>query len=302
MAGKPPISDAAQQLLNQLQRNRISLPERDDLAHYRRDTRARFLPWIERARKAFDGEIKDIEIAGVACRQLTPHDWQQQGGTCIQYAFGGGFFSGGVDEDLVIAAPLAQLSHCRLIMVDYRLSPEHPYPQPQEDMRQVYPVLLDVFGAEHLAVCGESAGGNQVLSLLQHARNNGQLMPACAALLSPWCDLADPLADDEGQDPTLDRSWARTAADWHADGQALTDPGISPLYGDMTGLPPTLITSGSRDLLLAMSRRLADKMQSAGVDCELREHEGMWHVFEYYPIPEAEQSLRDIAAYLEART
>lgn len=91
MAGKPPISDAAQQLLNQLQRNRISLPERDDLAHYRRDTRARFLPWIERARKAFDGEIKDIEIAGVACRQLTPHDWQQQGGTCIQYAFGGGF-------------------------------------------------------------------------------------------------------------------------------------------------------------------------------------------------------------------
>ena len=121
-------------------------------------------------------------------------------------------------------------------------------------------------------------------------------------MLSPWCDLADPLADDEGQDPTLDRSWARTAADWHAGGQALTDPGISPLYGDMTGLPPTLITSGSRDLLLAMSRRLADKMRSAGVDCELREHEGMWHVFEYYPIPEAEQSLRDIAAYIEART
>jgi len=302
MAAAGSISDAAAKMLQELESSSIALPDRENLPYYRRDTRTRYMPWVERARTAFDGEIKDIEIAGVRCRQLTPHDWQQRDGGCIQYAFGGGFISGGIDEDLVIAAPLAQLSRCRLIMVDYRLSPEHPYPQPQQDMRRVYPVLLDVFGPEHLAVCGESAGGNQALSLLQHMRNNGQLMPACAALLSPWCDLADTHDDDEGLDPTLDRAWVATAAVWHAGGKALDDPGISPLYADMTGLPPTLITSGSRDLLLGMSRRLAQKMREADVECDLREHDGMWHVFEFYPIPEAEQSLRDIAAYIEART
>jgi len=295
------ISEAAAALLAELASEQAELPQRDKLQQYRRDTRDRYRPWVEQARADFNGEIKDIEIAGVSCKQLTPYDWEQHRGGCIQYAFGGGYVCGSSYEDLIIAAPLAQQSRCRVVMVDYRLSPEHPYPQPQRDMQRVYPVLLDVFGPARLAICGESAGGNQALALLHHARDNGLMIPACAALLSPWCDLADPHDDDDGRDPTLNRAWVKTAAAWHAGGLALDDPGMSPLYADMTGLPPTLISTGSRDLLCGMSRRLADKLRAAGVECELQLREGMWHVFEFYPIPEATESIRQIAAYIEAR-
>jgi len=298
MSRKKEISKAAARILEELESSPSQLPQRKDLPRYRRETRDNFRPWVENALADFDGEIKDIEIDGVPCKQLTPTDWSQQTDACIQYAYGGGYVSGSTYEDLIIAAPLAQQSGCRIVMVDYRLSPEHPYPAPQQDMQRVYPILVDVYGPESLVVCGESAGGNQVLGLLLHIRNNGLMMPACAVLLSPWCDLADPHEDDEGRDPTLDRAWVETAAAWHAAGQPLDDPGISPIYGELSGLPPTLITSGGCDLLLGMSRRLREKMLAAEVDCRLEVRDGLWHVYEFYPIPEAEQSIREIAGFI----
>jgi monoterpene epsilon-lactone hydrolase len=296
---KQPSKQAAEMLAD-LESRPAALPERSDLPRYRRETRAAYEPWVEEAIAGFAGEIKDLEIAGVACKQLTPEDWSQQEDACIQYAYGGGYVSGSTYEDLIIALPLAQFSNARVVMVDYRLSPEHCYPAPQQDMQRVYPILADVYGAERLAVCGESAGGNQALGLLLHIRNNGLMMPACAALLSPWCDLADPHDDDEGQDPTLNKAWVRTAASWHAGGHALDDPGISPIYGELSGLPPTLITTGSRDLLCGMSERLAGRLGEAGVECRLEVGKGLWHVYEFYPIPEAEKSIRGIADFIRA--
>lgn len=301
MASEAGISKEAGAIIADLEAAGIEVPTRESLARYRSDTRAAFESQVERAYAGFDGEIKGIEICGVPCKQLTPAAWEQHGGPCIQYAHGGGYVSGSCYEDLIIAVPLAQLCNARVVMVDYRLSPEHPYPAPQKDMQQVYPVLLDVYGPARMVVSGESAGGNQVLGLLHYVRDNGLMMPACAALMSPWCDLADPHDDDEGRDPTRNRAWMQTAAAWHAGGHALDDPGLSPLYADMAGLPSTLITTGTRDLLQGMCRRLAEKMQAAGVDCELRVHDGMWHVFEFYPIPEAERSLREIAAFIDVQ-
>ena len=302
MAQKPAISTEADAVLAELEEAGITVPTQETLHQYRADTRASFEPHVERFQAGFDGEIKDIEISGVSCKQLTPASWEQRDGLCIQYAYGGGYISGSCYEDLIIAIPLAQYCNARVVMVDYRLSPEHPYPAAQQDMRRIYPILLDVYGPARLAVAGESAGGNQALGLLHHVRDNGLMPPACAALLSPWCDLADSELGEDGLDPTLSNSWIETAAGWHAGGTELDDPGLSPLYADMTGLPPTIITTGTRDLLQGMCRRLAEKMQAAGVDCELRVGDGMWHVFEFYPIPEAEQSLREIADFIETQT
>jgi acetyl esterase/lipase len=282
----------------------VPLPDLDGLPRYREDVRAGFEPWVQSALAAFSGEIEDIEVAGIPCKQLTPDNWSGAGGTCIQYAYGGGYIGGSCHEDLIIAAPLAQLSESRIVMVDYRLSPEHPYPAPQQDMRQVYPELLAKYGAARLVVCGESAGGNQALGLLQHVRDRGLPLPRCAALFSPWCDLrnqGDSHLFNDGRDPTLSTPWTDIAAGWHANGHALDDPGISPLHGDMKDLPACIVTTGSRDLLLSQCLRLARKMRSAGVSCDLRVHEGMWHVFEFYPIPEAEQSLREVAEFILAQ-
>lgn len=303
MERKADISPEAEAVVSGLRAAGMQIPTLVNLAQYRVDTRAGYAPHVETAIAGFDGEINDIEIAGVGCKQLTPSTWSQNNGSCIQYAYGGGYVGGSTYEDLIIAAPLAQSCEARVVMVDYRLSPEHPYPEPQQDMQRVYPVLLDVYGATRIAISGESAGGNQALALLHHIRDNGMPMPACAALLSPWCDLAndgDSHRFNDNRDPTLDNAWVNIAASWHANGHALDDPGISPLHGAMAGLPPTIITSGSSDLLLSQCLRLAQRLRAAGVECDLRVWEGMWHVFEFYPIPEADQSIVEIADFIKA--
>ena len=300
---KADMSPAAAALYAELHNAGLVVPELDNLEQYRKDVRTGFDGYVQAALEAFRGEINDIEVAGIACKQLTPQHWSNLDGRCIQYAYGGGYVSGSSYEDLIVAAPLAQLCEARIVMVDYRLSPEHPYPAPQQDMRQVYPALLAQYGAARLVVCGESAGANQALGLMQHARDLGLAMPRCAALFSPWCDLnnqGDSHIFNDGRDPTLGNRWVDIAASWHANGQALDDPGISPLYGDMHDLPPCIITTGSRDLLLSQCLRLAQKMRAAGVTCALRVNEGMWHVFEFYPVPEARQSIREVAEFIKA--
>ena len=295
------MSPAAAVLCTEMHDDGMVVPDLDGLQQYRRDVRAGFDPWVQTAVAAFQGEIEDIEVAGIGCKQLTPKNWSDTDGACIQYAYGGGYIGGSCHEDLIIAAPLAHRSEARIVMVDYRLSPEHPYPAPQQDMYQVYPELLKQYGADRLVVSGESAGGNQALGLMQHVRDRGLALPRCAALFSPWCDLnnqGDSHAFNDGRDPTLSTPWTDIAAAWHANGHALDDPGISPLYGEMEGLPACIITTGSRDLLLSQCLRLARKMRAAGVNCDLRVNEGMWHVFEFYPIPEAEQSLSEVAEFI----
>ena len=295
------MSPAARALLAELQSAGMLAPDIGDLPAYRAQVRAGFEAYVDRAVQAFDGDIEDTRVAGIDCKLVTPAGWSADSGGCIQYAYGGGYVSGSPYEDLVIAAPLAQASGARVVMVDYRLSPEHPYPEPQRDMQAVYPELLRNYGATRLALAGESAGGNQALSLLLHIRDAGLDLPRCAVLLSPWCDLSnrgDSHAFNDGRDPGLSPPWIDIAASLHAGGHPLDDPGISPLYGKLRGLPPVMITSGSRDLLLSQALRLAQRLRAVDVDCDLRVWEGMWHVFEFYPIPEAATSIDEIAAFV----
>ncbi len=295
------ISAEARAMVAEMLNAGCSVPDSSDIQGYREAVLAGFKPYVQRSLRPFDGTIEDIEIAGVGCKQVTPRGWSSETGGCVQYAYGGGFVCGSPYEDLSIAAPLAQASGARIVMVDYCLSPEHPYPQPQQDMQTVYPALVDSYGAARLAVAGESAGGNQALGLLHHARDQGMPPPTCAALLSPWCDLAnrgDSHGFNDNRDPTLNQPWVDIAAVLHANGHPLNDPGISPLHGDMRGLPPVMITTGSCDLLLSQALRLAQRLRGAEVSCDLRVWEGMWHVFEFYPIPEAKTSISEIAGFI----
>jgi len=295
------MSLEAATLYQQLCAAGIAVPDRAGLEAYRTAVRDGFAPQIEVAIEAFDGDIEMIEIAGIRCRQLTPPGWNSQQGHCILYAYGGGYVSGSTSEDQLITAPLAQQSGRRIIMVEYRLSPEYPYPLPQQDMRQVYSALLDQYGSARLVVSGESAGGNQVLSLMQDARDRELALPRCAVLFSPWCDLAnqgDSHIFNDTRDPTLNNDWVDVAASWHAGDCALDDPGLSPIHGDMRGLPPCIITTGSRDLLLSQCLRLAARLRAAGVECDLRVWDGLWHVFEFYPITEARLSIAEIAEFI----
>ena len=170
-------------------------------------------------------------------------------------------------------------------------------------MQQVYPALLEQYGANRLVVSGESAGGNQAVALMQSARNQGMPMPACAVLFSPWVDLTnngDSHIFNDGRDPSLNNAWVDSATAMHANGIDPGNPGISPIFADMRGLPPCIITTGTRDLLLSQCLGLAQKLRAADVDCDLRVWEGMWHVFEFYAISEAQTSLQEVSAYIQA--
>ena len=143
------MSNAAAELYQSLLDEGVEVPRRETLAEYRNALLEDSEAGIQAAIAAFEGNIETIDIAGISCRQLTPDGWDIEHDNCILYAYGGGYISGSTCEDQVITAELAQHSGLRIVMVEYRLSPEHPYPLPQQDMRRVYSALLDQYGATH---------------------------------------------------------------------------------------------------------------------------------------------------------
>ena len=270
----------------------------DTVWAYRAVIREETLPRSGRAVARHPVTIAEVEIGGVPCLTVTPGD-RPPSGTAL-YCFGGGYFSGSAREDLILAAPLAAYSGRRIVMVDYRLAPEHPYPAALEDGLAVYRAL-SAEGA--FALIGESAGGNLALALIQRCLSEGLTLPECVALLSPWCDLTPEAAarhNPEGVDPTLNPELIQGAARMFGGDHDLASPEISPVFADWpTGLPPCMITTGTRDLLRDQTVRLAELLRSSGARCDLRVHPHMWHVFEFYDeIPEADRSLREIGAFL----
>jgi monoterpene epsilon-lactone hydrolase len=181
----------------------------------------------------------------------------------------------------------------------------HPAPAALRDALPVYRALLTRVPADALAVAGESAEGGLALSLLIEAAGARLAMPAVLTLLSPWVDLSktgDSLTLLANVAPFMNYDLTlRAAAEGYAGGQDLRSPAISPLYAALpANLPPTLITSATRDAFLSDCARLSTKMRQAGVAAELRVWEGLWHVFEYYPdIPEGRVSLYEVAAYID---
>lgn len=200
-----------------------------------------------------------------------------------------------------IVAPLCAATGARVIVPDYRLAPEHPWPAAIEDGFAVYRELA----ARPFAIVGESAGGNLALVLMQRARADGLRLPGAAALLSPWCDLSnsgESLHFNEGRDPSLSAQASWQAARHYAGACPVDDPGISPINGRFdAGFPATLITTGTRDLHLSQSVMLSQVLRDFDVPVDLQVWEGLWHVFEWVDhLPEAQQSIQRIAAHLRS--
>ena len=249
-----------------------------------------------------DGLVGDTPVLWV----IPPH----VGGTdVILYMFGGAFVVGSPEDDLSISGRLATALCRRVCAPRYRRAPEHPFPAARDDVMAVYRALSADRECCGVLVAGESAGGNLALKLtLDVANASGLALPKAVALLSPWIDLThggDSHKTLAYVDPTLSvpRQLA-PAARAYAGALSVGSPEISPLFAAMpsVSLPPTIICSATRDLLLSDSLRLASKLYTQATAVELRVTDGLWHVFEWYPdIPEATESIAAIAAFLAAR-
>jgi len=153
------------------------------------------------------------------------------------------------------------------------------------------------------ALLGESAGGNFALTLTLRAQRQGLRVPDALALLSPWCDLSnsgDSLTANNGRDPTLALENVVAAAAHYAGNNDVSNPDISPINGEFArGFPPTIITTGTRDLLQSQAIRLASVLHESDAMVDLRVWDGLWHVFEFDDrLPEAIKSLNQVADFL----
>lgn len=224
----------------------------------------------------------------------------------LLYLHGGGFSVGSPESHRDLTWRLAEAAGMRAIVLDYRLAPEHPFPAALDDACTAYQWLLDQ-GIDHcsIAIAGDSAGGGLTLSTLVRLRDEGKPLPAAAALLSPWTDLAATgrsLQTNAKADPMLRPEILPSIADLYLGGRDPRDPLVSPLYADLHGLPPTIIHVGSTEILRDDAVRVAEKLRQAGVPVTLDVWDNMphvWHIFGSR-LPEAREAIDQLGAFLRA--
>jgi epsilon-lactone hydrolase len=192
---------------------------------------------------------------------------------------GGGYCLGSAVTARAWAAHLSARTGGRVVLPEYRLAPEHPYPAALEDARAIIKALS---GAGPVVVSGDSAGGGLALAVILSLRDGGQELPAGVILLSPWLDLGrDRRADPDlvRRDVLLTPDWLDACARAYADPASWTDPLISPLHAAHSGLPPLLIQAGTEELLAPDAGLLAASASAAGVDVTYTRWPRMWHDF-----------------------
>ena len=220
---------------------------------------------------------------------------------------GGGYNAGSPRTHRKLAAMIGRATHARVLMPDYRLAPEHPFPAAVKDALLAYGWLLEQgFPEEKIIVGGDSAGGGLALSMLLALREAGAKMPRAAVLMSPWTDLtcgSPTYATLRKLDPIITRESLAEAGLWYAGDRNPADPMASPMFADASGLPPLLIHAGGDETMLDDSRIFADRARAAGVDVTFKIYDGMWHVHHSTApeVPEAVAALNDMAAFIRSQ-
>ncbi len=219
----------------------------------------------------------------------------------ILYLHGGGYTAGHLDYALGFGSLLASRAGLRVLCAAYRLAPEFAFPAAVDDALEAYQRLLERNAPQNIILAGESAGGGLIYCLCLRLKELGLPQPHAIVALSPWSDLAmtgESYQSNLEHDPSLVRESLAYYAQLYA-GDHLTDPLVSPLYGDLRGLPPSLIIAGSDELLRDDATRLHDRLRECGCASTLEVVEGMWHVFVVFPLPEAQRALEKICAFIK---
>lgn len=288
-------------------------PEHESIVAMFADAPVADAPDLATQRGSFEAMTADFPLAAgtevsrtraddVAVEWVTTALGAQDEQKVVLYLHGGGYVIGSAATHRSLASRLSAACAARVLLVDYRLAPEHPFPAAVEDALTVYRwALAEGLRPEKMTIAGDSAGGGLVLALLVSIREAGLPMPACAVCLSPWVDLEGSgatVAPGAVDDPMVTLAGIQGMASAYAAGQ-LRAPLASPLHADLAGLPPLLIQVGTREILLDDARRIAAKALAAGVNVTLEEEEGLIHVFQLFPgVPESEQAVSRIGDFV----
>lgn len=247
-----------------------------------------------------------LTVGGVPC-ELISVDATRDSPRTIIYFHGGAFAVGCPATHRDLAWRLSAASGMKVLLVDYRRTPEHVFPAPVEDAESVYRALLAQGHAPgQLALAGDSAGGNLVIALQLVLREAGLPMPAAAIAVSPWADLSHSgasFAANARHDPMVSQALLINCAEVYAGLQDRKQPKLSPVFADMRGFAPLQIHVGSSEILLDDARRLARNAREAGVPVDYREWKNQPHAFPVMAamLPEARQAIDEMGAFLQVQ-
>jgi monoterpene epsilon-lactone hydrolase len=246
--------------------------------------------------------IDPVNIDGINAERIcTPNVDQSK---TLLFLHGGGFNSGSCKTHRDLAARLALASGITVLLIDYALAPEYPFPCGLDDAVKAYRWLLaQGTHPANLVVGGDSAGGGLAASLLVALRDANDPLPCAALLMSAWVDLAltgESMVSRSGSDPLTSYASLSHAAKLYLGRHEPRDPLVSPIYADLQGLPPMLIQVGDHELLLSDSLRLAARAKAVGVNVAVEVWPEMWHVFQAWSafVPEAKQAVDRIGEYV----
>ena len=246
--------------------------------------------------------VRKDSIAGLHSEWLTPDGAPQD--RLLLYWHGGGYLIGSCQSHRPFVSHLALEAGICALLPEYRLAPEHPFPAAIEDAVGVYRSLLEQgYEPANITVAGDSAGGGISVAMLLSLRDAGIPLPGAVVLLSPLLDLSlqgDSMRTRLDRDPWFNPDILRHVARHYCDDAELTEPLVSPVFADASGMPPTLIQVGDDEILLSDSERFAENMRASGGQVEVEIWPGMWHVWQMFIglMPESRRAVERLGCFI----
>jgi acetyl esterase/lipase len=243
-----------------------------------------------------------VSAGGVKAEWVSAPD--ADAGRAVLYLHGGGYVIGSINTHRSLAARLSRASKARVLVIDYRLAPEHPHPAAVDDSVAAYRWMLGQgLKPARISVAGDSAGGGLTVATLVAIRDAKLPLPAAGACLSPWVDLegiGESMTTKAGVDPIVQKAGLLQMAAAYLGGKDARTPLAAPLYADLSGLPPLLIQVGTAETLLDDASRLAERARKAGVTVSYEPWESMIHVWHLFApmLDEGQQAIDRIGEFV----
>lgn len=271
------------------------------------DTNADWSASLPALKEMYQVSVTPTTIAGVKAFIVTPATISEKNkNRLIVHVHGGGYVFGQGEAGVPEAILMAGIGGYRVVSIDYRMPPDFPYPAALDDAMAVWKEVVRTNDPKNLAIFGSSTGGGLTLAMVLRAKDEHLPLPAAIAPGTPWSDLTD-TGDSYQTNEWLDnilvtwKGWLGDAAKLYAGGRDMKEPYLSPVYGDFQGFPPTILTTGTRDLFLSNTVRVHRKLRRAGIEADLNVYEGQSH--EQYDVdphaPETKEAMMEIARFLD---
>lgn len=243
-------------------------------------------------------EYSAVEFENFHAEYITPKKTEHDG--IILYLHGGGYVSGNIEYARGFGSLLSANNHIKVLSVAYRLAPEHTFPSALDDAFDAYRYLTENgYSPDKIVLCGESAGGGLVFSLALKLKEENLPMPCGIIAVSPWSDLSmsgESYEKNRDKDPSMTRKRLQFYADCYTEQVNL--PLVSPLFADLTGLPPSLIFVGGDEIMLSDSVDLHRKLRQCGCRSLLHVAPDMWHIYLLYGIKQSKKDMKKIPVFL----